>query len=243
MTRPWSCKLSIIVPVRQGEQDWQELVRTLFQMPRDWELIMAASEPLSERDQRLLRMLSEHMTVRWLVGPSGRAQQLNHGAAMARGRFLWFIHADTRLNAKHGQTLQRNLNRLADGWTLGYFDLAFDTSLLSPMRLNALGANLRSRVLGLPFGDQGFCLTKALFEHLGGFSEDASYGEDHLFVWRAKQHGVRLRRLPTKLSTSPRKYRQQGWLTTTSEHVYLTVRQALPELWKLVKARVGQGGV
>ena len=52
------------------------------------------------------------------------------------------------------------------------------------MQLNAAGANLRSRWLGLPFGDQGLVLPRASFERLGGFDPALRYGEDHALVWR-----------------------------------------------------------
>lgn len=48
--------------------------------------------------------------------------------------------------------------------------------------LNAIGANVRSKVFGLPFGDQGFLIRKEVFTNLGGYPVDCYYGEDHLFV-------------------------------------------------------------
>ena len=74
-----------------------------------------------------------------------------------------------------------------------------------------------------------------MFFSLGGFPEDAPYGEDHLLAWRAHQQGVPLRCTGARLRTSARKYGERGWLRTTARHVYLTYRQALPEaarLWR-----------
>jgi GT2 family glycosyltransferase len=95
------------------------------------------------------------------------------------------------------------------------------------MKINSWGANMRARFFGIPFGDQGFCIEKQLFETLGGYSETAPYGEDHLFVWRAHKAGVKLNRVPARLTTSARKYQQNGWLKTTLLHQYLWIKQLM----------------
>ncbi len=95
------------------------------------------------------------------------------------------------------------------------------------------GALFRSRALGVPFGDQGFCIKKTIFNKLGGFPEGLPYGEDHVFVWRARQQGIDLQPLGVKLYTSARKYKKHGWLKTTILTQYLWIKQALPEWQKL----------
>ncbi|HZF97242.1 MAG TPA: glycosyl transferase family 2, partial [Pseudoxanthomonas sp.] len=94
------------------------------------------------------------------------------------------------------------------------------------MALNALGAWFRSRCLGLPFGDQGLALPRALFERLGGFDESLRGGEDHDLVWRARRAGVPLQPARAPLYTSARKYAQRGWGATTAFHLRETWRQA-----------------
>ena len=41
--------------------------------------------------------VAERAAARTLVGPAGRARQLNAGAAAARGEWLLFLHADVRV--------------------------------------------------------------------------------------------------------------------------------------------------
>jgi hypothetical protein len=48
---------------------------------------------------------------------------------------------------------------------------------------------------------------------------------------------VPLRPTGGTLRTSARKYREQGWLSTTTRHLQLTALQAVPEWLKLVCAR------
>lgn len=162
-----------------------------------------------------------------------RAKSLNQGAAEASGEWLWFVHADSRVSKDNLCALENSLQQHPDN--LHYFDLAFDWPFL---RGNALGANLRSRILGTPFGDQGLCIKKALFNKLGGYCEDTAYGEDLLFVWQAHQAGIRLRRIPSKLLTSGRKYQQQGWLKLTLLYQWRWILMAFPQLLKLIGMRI-----
>ena len=163
----------------------------------------------------------------WLRGPPGRARQLNAGAHGALGRWLWFLHADTLLPPDALPTLRE---RLASGApALWYFDLRFRDDGPVLMRLTAAGTLLRSRLLGLPFGDQGLALARDAFDALGGFPESAAYGEDHLLVWAARRGGLPVRSVGRPIYTSARKYRRGGWLRTTATHLWLTARQAIPE--------------
>src|SRR5690606_39672288 len=79
----------------------------------------------------------------WLAAPTGRARQQNAGAAAAGGDVLWFLHADSRVTA---DTLAaaRSFARSA---AIGYFDLQFLDDGPRLVRLNALGARIRSRWL------------------------------------------------------------------------------------------------
>ncbi len=110
---------------------------------------------------------------------------MNAAANKIKKPFLWFLHADSRLNARSLTSLESSLRAEPDG--LHYFDLAFLPDGPRLMILNQAGVWLRSHLLGLPFGDQGFCLKRELFLKLGGFDETAPYGEDHLLVWAAKR--------------------------------------------------------
>jgi hypothetical protein len=155
---------------------------------------------------------------------------MNLGASQARGEFLWFLHADTRLSDAAYPALRRFMALGATA--LGWFDLAFRDDGPWPMRWNALGANFRSRRLGIPFGDQGFVVPAALFREVGGFDTGASYGEDHLFVWAVRRAGYRVSPVGAELSTSARKYAERGWGRTTFRHLWLTGVQAWPQFWR-----------
>ena len=88
------------------------------------------------------------------------------------GDVLLFLHADSRPDAR---VLRTVASLSPDFDALGWFRLRFhDGNAL--LRLNALGANLRSRLVGLPFGDQGLLLPAARFRALGSFDESLPRG-------------------------------------------------------------------
>lgn len=151
-----------------------------------------------------------------------RATSMNHAAEIARGAHFWFVHADTRIKPEAIQALLGKLPR--EKATL-YFDLRFDGGLF--MRLTELGVLTRSRLLGLPFGDQALCLSRNAFRALGGYDERAIEGEDHLLVRKAHRAGLAVEPVGVTILTSARKYHRNGWFRTTWLHLRLTVRQTV----------------
>ena len=153
-----------------------------------------------------------HLESEIIVSTEGsRAKSLNAGAAKANRDYLWFLHADSHLSAENFSVLEKII--AAKSNDLNYFDLEYVEPGL--FRLNAFFANIRSYVFSLPYGDQGFFLSKETFEKIGKYPEDVVFGEDLLFVRIAKKKAVKLNRIPSKLYTSARKYKQQGWLKLT----------------------------
>lgn len=227
--------IAVIIPVGSGEREWINLVPDLENLPSQAEILFVATEPLPADLLSLLSVLSASgRRVEWIVWDRGRARQMNQGAASTRRPFLWFLHADSRFS-------QSALHALATAIairprSLHYFNLAFRSDGPKLATVNAIGTWFRSHAFGIPFGDQGFCVSRDLFNELGGFREDAPFGEDHLFVWQARHYGVPLNCTGATLFTSARKYRDQGWLYTTVQHFFLTYRQAIPELFRLLKS-------
>ena len=102
-----------------------------------------------------------------LAGPRGRAQQMNAGAAVAKGQTLLFLHADTQLPT-HADTLIEQA--LAGGRAWGRFDVRIEGS--SPMlRVVAAMMNLRSRCSGIATGDQAIFVRADVFMQLGGYAD------------------------------------------------------------------------
>lgn len=162
-------------------------------------------------------------TVNIINSTKGRASQMNAGAKMAKNPCLWFLHADSRLDAR---CLKAVDNFDFGKSLLGYLGLRFLDDGPRTMGINSLGVWFRSRFLGIPFGDQGFVISKSNFEKLGMYREELTSGEDHALVWKARKNGVKLKHLNASIQTSARKYTQYGWGQTTRNHLRETWRQA-----------------
>lgn len=210
--------LAIVIPVGPGDFAWQGLLpqldhanasEILLVLPSDY-----ASAAIPPRDDRL----------RVVVSSTGRARQLNAGAQASDADWLWFLHADSRLGPATLQHLHRFI--ADDPSALGYFDLRFLDDGPRCTAINAFGADLRSRWLGLPFGDQGFVMPRRVYERLDGFNESLVCGEDHAMIWRARQLAIPVRALSAPLYTSARKYAERGWWRTTGEHLRMSWQQA-----------------
>lgn len=155
-----------------------------------------------------------------------RAKSLNYGASKATRKILWFIHADSKITKENIQSLNQSLQEFPDA--LHYFKLKFSEGGLSA--INAHGANLRSTLIGLPYGDQALCLSKQQFELIGAYAEDTPYGEDLLFVRLAKKRNVKLIEVPSFLLSSARKYQSQGWVKTSLTHWFIMLKLMLKKI-------------
>ena len=150
-----------------------------------------------------------------IISNKTRAISLNEGARKTTSEYILFLHADSKIEDNTIGDLINYL-RVRDKEGMHYFSLKFDKGKI--LRLNSIGANLRSFLFSLPYGDQGFCISRELFIKTGGFPENVNYGEDLYFVLKLKQMGIRTLNNQNYIITSSRKYLNNGWLITTLQH-------------------------
>ena len=156
-----------------------------------------------------------------ITGPRGRGTQLGAGTRQARGAWLLLLHADSELQPGWSEAVLGHLRRHPS--KAGYFRLRFSSG--APMaRLTAGWANLRARLFGLPFGDQGLLVPAALLSEVGGVP-DLPLMED---VALARRLRGRLHRIDAEILTSAERYRRNGW-----------ARQGLGNLWRQIRFLCG----
>jgi rSAM/selenodomain-associated transferase 2/rSAM/selenodomain-associated transferase 1 len=139
----------------------------------------------------------------------GKAVQMNAGATAATGDILAFLHADTLLPQNFNRQIVSALNQ--NGIVAGAFRLSID-STGAGIRIIERMANLRSRFLRLPYGDQALFMKKSVFQKMGGFAE-VPIMEDFILVRRLKRKG-RIVILPEAVVTSPRRWLHFGIVKT-----------------------------
>lgn len=208
--------ISIILPVLHEAGTMNTVIAYLRDLQHNslMEIIVVDGDPAGStlqaiRDDGIVRTLSE----------PGRARQMNHGASLAQGEILLFLHADTLLPA---HALARVATALADTrFVAGAFDLGFDTSR-SIFRLTEKYVALRTRLTMIPFGDQAIFIRRPYFEKIGGYAE-IPLMEDVELMRRIRTRGDRICIIPEKVLTSPRRYEQEGILYCTFRNWALQV--------------------
>ena len=144
-----------------------------------------------------------------VAAEKGRGQQLANGAAAARGEWLLFLHADTVLQAGWDAAVRGFIDDPANACRAGYFRFALDDTRSAARRIEWL-VDLRCRMLGLPYGDQGLLIARDFYNELGGFRPIALM-EDVDIVRRIARR--RLVMLDAVATTSAARYRcGEFWL-------------------------------
>lgn len=197
-------KVSVIVPVFGSEPNLDRVLQAVAQ-EQDAECIVVAT---GEEPDALA--LAADARSQLYVGPANRSLQMNLGAARARSDILLFLHADTLLPDGYLEAIQQLLQD--PDCVGGAFQLRIDSPRILA-RIVESAVHFRSRVLRMPYGDQGIFVRRSVFERLGGF-RDQPIMEDYDFVRRLGQTG-RLAICELPATTSPRRWHRLGFLRTT----------------------------
>jgi rSAM/selenodomain-associated transferase 2 len=145
-------------------------------------------------------------------GDAGRGGQLKRGAEIAQAQWLLFLHADTWLEKGWAECVQRHIQTQD---TAACFRLRFRASGVGAAFV-ASWANLRTRLFGLPYGDQGLLISRRLFDEIGGF-QDIPLMED---VAMARSLKGRLLLLDCVAETGAEKYLQGGWFKRGAQNFW-----------------------
>ena len=159
-------------------------------------------------DATLAVVATDYPTVSTIQGPPGRGGQLNRGARALPADAYVFVHADCRLPEGWHDAV---CDALADpGVSIGCFRLHTEppqggrTSILARTWWRVL--DLRSRGLGLPYGDQALSLRHDVLKAVGGVPK-IPLMEDVELVRRCLGLG-RLARLQLEVRTTARRFAQ-----------------------------------
>jgi rSAM/selenodomain-associated transferase 2 len=151
--------------------------------------------------------VAREWSARVVTASRGRGQQLAQGAEAAVGKWLLFLHADTRLERGWAEAVRRFIADPTSRERAGYFAFRLDDDVPAARRLERM-VEWRSRALGLPYGDQGLVIARGFYQRLGGFPPLALM-EDVALARRIGRR--RLVPLDVVALTSAARYRHEGY--------------------------------
>lgn len=197
--------LSVIVPTLDEGAEIAAALRTLAPVrTRGGEIILVDG---GSRDDTITR--ARPFVDRVIESAPGRAVQMNAGAAAARGDWLWFVHADSRVDAAAAADLEAIAGRSRRRWARFGVRLSGRRLLF---RAIASLMNARSRLTGIATGDQGIAVERALFFSVGGYPEQPLM--EDIALSRLLRLRTRPACLPVRITTSSRRWEQRGaWRT------------------------------
>ena len=153
----------------------------------------------------------------------GRGRQLIAGALAARGDYFLFLHADTVLEPAWVAEVNAFINDPACAAKAGVFRFAFDDDRAAA-RVIAFWVDVRCAILGLPYGDQGLLLSRAMYERIGGY-RPLPLMEDVELVRRIGSKSLVFFR--ARAITSAEKYRRDGFQARAWRNLFLLARYFL----------------
>ena len=203
-----SLLVSVIIPVLADGRAAGQLVAQLRVDPR---VEVIVSSP----DSGLESLEHGRPDLRVVQTATGRAVQMNSGAGLARGDWLLFLHADSRVPDGWLDALEK---AAAAGTVGGWFRFALDDPSWQA-RLIERGVALRIKLFRLPYGDQGLFVRRQTFAAIGGY-RDMPLMEDVDFVRRLTRAGE-VAEIPLPIATSARRWKRDGWFRRSARNLTL----------------------
>jgi rSAM/selenodomain-associated transferase 2 len=193
---------------------------------------LAALAPLRERGHDVIVVdggsrdgtpeLARPLADRVIAAPRGRANQMNAGAAEARGDILLFLHADTVLPPDADRAVLEGLATTRLLW--GRFDVVI-AGRHPLLPVVAWFMNFRSRLTGIATGDQAMFAWREAFLRAGGFPP-IPLMED-VALARALGRLSQPLCLAERVTTSGRRWESRGVLRTIALMWWLRLRYFL----------------
>ena len=206
-------QISIIIPTLNSETDLPETLRSLFEGVENnliRELIISDGGSTDKT-----RFIASEVGACIVEGPCGRGLQISKGVDKSRGDWILILHADTSLSPDWSveflQKIDKNFSY--------YFKLKFKSKSLFA-RILEYWVQIRSKFLGLPYGDQGLLIHRDLLDAVGGFPKNRIL-EDVILAGKLKG---KIRSLDLLALTSAEKYHKNGWLRQSLINFYILVQ-------------------
>ena len=208
--------ISIIIPTLNSEADLYETLGSLFEGIENQiirELIISDGGSTDKT-----KSIAHEVGAVFIEGSCGRGLQISKGVDKSRGDWILILHADTSLSLhwsiKFLQKIDRNFAY--------HFKLKFKSKSLFA-RILEYWVQIRSKFLGLPYGDQGLLIHRDLLNTLGGFPK-IPLMEDIALARKLKSE---TKSLDILAYTSAEKYHKNGWFRQSVLNFFLLIQYLL----------------
>ena len=192
-------KISIIIPTYNESQNLSLLLSDISIFNEEIEIIIVDCN--SEDNTRDIANL--YKTKIYNIKQKNRGLQLNIGAKKAKGEWLIFLHADSRLIQGWLKKIKSITNK---GNNFIYFFKFKISDEKIIYRFLEIAVNLRSFIFRDPYGDQGLIIHRKTYFKNNGYRK-IPLMEDVDFIKRLKKN-IHLKMLNIPIFTSSRKWRK-----------------------------------
>lgn len=226
--------ISVIIPVYNDSENLDRLLEILRRRCTVGEIIVADGGSSDDPGR-----IAGKWGATLVVSERGRGVQLNRGAAASTGEILWFLHADIEPPNDADVCI---LEAIENPRVIGG---AFRFRLMETRwygRILAFFINTRSRLLRLPYGDQGYFVRRSVFEEIGGFP-GSPIMEDVGFMDRIRAKGEFVI-LNAAIAVSSRRWDREGFIRGTLRNWRVFIRFRLgASAESLVNEYLPEGGI
>lgn len=209
--------LSIVIPTLNAASELPDVLASLMEGVNEGLIRELVISDGGSTDDTLV--IARAAGAEIVSGAAGRGGQMLKGAAATKGAWLLFLHADSQLAQGWSEKVWPFL---IDPTSAGYGHLVFrDDTFLA--RVTAKGANLRSHIFALPYGDQSLLISRDLYDRVGGYP-DQPLMEDVEMAKRLKPH---LKAVGFEVTTSADRYKKAGYTKRVLRNWGLLLRYKL----------------
>lgn len=206
-------KLSIVIPTLNEEHYLPLLLEDLsIQTKKDFEVIIVDAKS-KDNTRKVAELHKKKLILTFIESPKAHvAHQRNLGAKQAKGSYIFFIDADTRIDSDVVEKVLQYIERengllylpvIQPGGVSKIYKFLFVCSIMSVKILHRLG---RPISLG-PI----IIIAKTLFDQIGGFDEKIAIAEDHNLIIKAYRMGIKARFIDgAKCYFSMRRFESEG---------------------------------
>ena len=210
-------RISIIIPTLNESNNLPLLLSDLSEINNISEILIIDSTSTDKtKDIALI-----NGTKFYKLNKNNRGLQLNYGAEKAKGEWLLFIHADSRLKFNWSIKVMEISKR--DSNFIYYFKFKVNNKLFT-YRFLEFFVNLRCFLFKTPYGDQGLLISKENFKTYGGYKR-IPLMEDFDFINRINKRNLKSLRIP--IFTSSRKWDEVNfvWQSLKNWHLRKLMRK------------------